>query len=131
MKKCGPLPPSKMKAGREHMVPLSSRACAILEEAKGLKTNGSNLVFPGASKGLPMGTSTLSKLCKEHGIEGQPHAISRVCFATWAAEQGIASDVYESALAHTVKGVKGAYQRSKLYELRVPVMEAWNAYLTA
>ena len=125
------IPAKRMKAGRFHMVPLSSRACAILEEAKRLPTSDGNLVFPGSSKGLPMGTSTISKLCKEHGIEGQPHAISRVCFATWAAEQGIASDVYESALAHTVKGVKGAYQRSKLYSLRVPVMEQWGAYLTA
>ena len=109
------IPAKRMKAGRFHMVPLSSRACAILEEAKRLPTSDGNLVFPGSSKGLPMGTSTISKLCKEHGIEGQPHAISRVCFATWAAEQGIASDIYEACLAHVVKGVKGAYQRSKLY----------------
>ena len=124
------IPATRMKAGRVHMIPLSSRACAILEEAKGLKTSDGNFVFPGSAKGFPMGTSTLSKLCKEHGIEGQPHAISRVCFATFCAEEGISSDVYEAALAHTVKGVKGAYQRSKLYELRVPVMEQWGAYLT-
>ena len=122
---------NRMKAGREHKVPLSSRACAILEEARGLKANDEDFVFPGSSKGFPMGTSTISKLCMEHGIEGQPHAISRACFSTWCAEEGINSDVYEAALAHTVKGVKGAYQRSKLFELRVPVMEQWGAYLTA
>ena len=124
------IPANRMKAGRFHMVPLSSRACAILKEAKGLPTSDGNLVFPGSSKGLPMGTSTISKLCMEHGIEGQPHAISRACFSTWCAEEGINSDVYEAALAHTVKGVKGAYQRSKLFDLRVPVMEQWGAYLT-
>ena len=125
------IPATRMKAGREHKVPLSSRACAILAEAKGLKANDGDFVFPGSSKGFPMGTSTISKLCKERGIEGQPHAISRVCFSTWCAEEGINSDVYEAALAHTVKGVKGAYQRSKLYELRIPVMEQWGAYLAA
>ena len=125
------IPATRMKAGRVHMIPLSSRACAILEEAKGLKANDGDFVFPGSSKGFPMGTSTISKLCMEHGIEGQPHAISRACFSTWCAEEGINSDVYEAALAHTVKGVKGAYQRSKLFDLRVPVMEQWGAYLTA
>ena len=124
------IPATRMKAGRVHMIPLSSRACAILEEAKGLKANDGDFVFPGSSKGFPMGTSTISKLCMEHGIEGQPHAISRACFSTWCAEEGINSDVYEAALAHTVKGVKGAYQRSKLFDLRVPVMEKWSAYLT-
>ena len=124
------IPASRMKAKQIHIVPLSSRACEILIEAKGLKAGHSNLVFPGRD-GSPIGAGTISKLCLQNEVGGQLHAISRSCFSSWAAEQGVNSDVYEQALAHTVKGVKGSYQRSKLFKLRVPVMQQWANYLAA
>ena len=59
-----------------------------------------------------------------------PHAIARACFRSWAADINIDREIAKACLAHTVKGVEGAYQRSDLFERRRSVMQQWADYIT-
>ena len=65
------VPAERMKANREHRVPLSCRAAEILQAARALR-NGSKLVFP-SPRGRPLSDMTLSKLLKEQGVQAVPH----------------------------------------------------------
>ena len=88
----------RMKAGREHRVPLQDRALAILEETRPLGCR-SGLVFPVAS-GNPLSNATYGKLLQRSGVDCVPHGF-RSSFRDWAAEQTDAPHaVMEAALAH-------------------------------
>ena len=119
----------RMKAGREHRVPLQDRALAILEEARPLGCR-SGLVFPVAS-GNPLSNMTHSKLLQGLGVDCVPHGF-RSSFRDWAAEQTDAPHaVMEAALAHIVSNaVEAAYARSDLFDRRRRLMDAWESYLT-
>ena len=121
------VPATRTKTGREHRVPLSSRACEILRESQ--NSSESALVFPSA-RGKALSDTTISKLVRENGINGVPHAIARACFRSWCADVNVSREVAEACLAHTVKGVEGAYQRSDLFERRRSVMQQWADYVT-
>ena len=122
------IPDERMKGGREHRVPLSTRALAILEEARTLD-DGSGLVFPAPAGRKPMSDSTLSKLLRELDIDAVPHGF-RSTFRDWCSESArVPREVAEACLAHTVRGVEGAYARSDLLDLRRELMERWAAYL--
>ena len=123
------VPAERMKANREHRVPLSTRAAAILEAARALGT-GSDLVFP-SPRGKPLSDMTLSKLLKEQGIQAVPHGF-RSSFRDWASEEtNHPREVVEAALAHQVKDkVEAAYARSTLFERHRRLMDHWAAYLT-
>jgi integrase len=122
------IPASRMKAGREHRVPLSGRAIEILKEARTLD-DGSGLIFPGSRYGRPLSDMTLSKLVKSLGFEADVHGF-RTSFRTWAQEQtNIPREVAEAALAHTIKNkVEAAYARSDLFEKRRRLMDTWAAF---
>ena len=122
------VPGERMKAGREHRVPLSPRALAILEEARELG-DGAGLVFP-SIRGREASDSTLSKLLKENGIDGTPHGM-RSAFRDWASEcTNTAHAVMEAALAHTIPNkAEAAYARSDLLDKRRALMDAWARYL--
>ena len=122
------IPGERMKAGREHRVPLSEAALAVLEEAKEY-ADSTGLIFPSAA-GKAMSDSTLSKLCRETGIGCVPHGF-RSSFRQWAADTGKSRELAEMALAHTVRGVEGAYQRSDILERRRELMDAWAAQVSA
>ena len=77
------IPGERMKKGREHRVPLSSRALEVLAEARPL-SNGSGLVFP-SSRGGSQSDGTLSQLVKNLKIKAVPHGF-RSSFRDWAAE---------------------------------------------
>lgn len=77
------VPASRMKAKRDHRVPLSRRALEVLREARGL-LNGAGLIFPSA-QGRAIGVNTVSKLLRDLGIEAVPHGF-RSSFRDWAAE---------------------------------------------
>ena len=66
---------------------------------------------------MAMSDNTLSKLMRELEIEGTPHGF-RSSFRDWCAETGKPRELAEAALAHTVKGVEGAYFRSDLFDAR-------------
>ena len=124
------IPAARMKAGREHKVPLSGRALAILTEA-GEITDGSGLVFPSA-RGKAMSDGRLSKLIRDLGIDAVVHGF-RSSFRDWCGEATNAPrEVCEAALAHAVRSqVEAAYARSDLFDKRRRLMDQWAAYLTA
>ena len=117
-----------MKSKREHRVPLSAGALAVLRDALA-ESDGSELVFPTLG-GKVAGDATLGKLLRDLGINAVPHGL-RSSFRDWAAETGAPREVAEAALAHKVGGVEGSYFRSDLYELRRELMGKWGAYLTS
>ena len=122
------VPTSRMKSGREHRVPLSPAALAVLEQAREL-SDGTGLVFPSAN-GKALTDSTISKLLRENGIAAVPHGF-RSSFRDWCAEQNIDRQTAESALAHSLgDSTEAAYLRSDLFALRRAAMEGWAANLT-
>ena len=122
------VPASRMKSGREHRVPLSPAALAVLEKARDL-SDGTGLVFPSAN-GKALTDSTISKLLRENGIQAVPHGF-RSSFRDWCAEANIDRQTAESALAHTLgDATEAAYLRSDLFALRRAAMDGWAAYLT-
>ncbi len=122
------VPATRMKAKRDHRVPLSARAVTILAEAQG-RSNETRWVFPNP-RGKPLSDMTLSKLVKELGIQAVPHGF-RSSFRDWAAECTDAPHaVMEAALAHVVKNkAEAAYARSDLFERRRGLMNDWSWYL--
>ena len=117
----------RMKAKREHRVPLSGRALEILEEARKLH-GGGGIVFRGA-KGGRINASMFSKLLRRLGLGGTPHGM-RSSFRDWCSETGVAREVAEAALAHVVRNkAEAAYACSDLLDRRREVMEAWAEYL--
>ena len=120
------VPASRMKAGREHRVPLSGRAVEVLAEAEELREN--ELVFPSA-RGRCMSDNTLSKLLRDLGIDAVPHGF-RSSFRDWCGESGQQREVAEAALAHTIRNkAEAAYARTDLLERRSELMQGWSAYL--
>ena len=123
------VPATRMKAKREHRVPLCGRAVEILDAARTLGDGDSPLVFPGP-RGRPLPHTPLYTVFKEHGIAAVPHGF-RSSFRDWAAEKtDHPREVVEAALAHVVQNqVEAAYARSDLFERRRILMNDWEAYL--
>ena len=119
---------ARMKAKREHRVPLCRRAVEILDAARTLG-DGKSLVFPMRS-GKPISMSTLPKMLQYHGIAAVAHGF-RSSFRDSAAEEtDHPREVVEAALAHVVRDkVEAAYARSDLFERRRRLMNDWAAYL--
>lgn len=122
------VPGERMKAGKEHRVPLSTRALAVLDQARD-SASSPDLVFPSA-RGFVQQRQALTKLLKELGIKSTVHGL-RSSFRDWAAETGVERAIAEAALAHAVGGVEGAYFRSDLLERRREVMEDWARYIAS
>ena len=122
------IPATRMKAKREHRVPLCGRALEVLAEARGLG-GGGGLTFP-TSRGRPLKDMALSGLLKQLGVAAVPHGF-RSSFRDWAAEEtDHPREVVEAALAHTVRNpVEAAYARSDLFERRRRLMDDWAGYL--
>ncbi len=120
------LPAARTKSHREHRVPLSARAVAILQDARGF---GKDLVFPSA-RGRQLRDPAISRLLADLGIAAVPHGF-RSSFRDWAAEQTDARhDVIEATLAHVVRDpTVAAYARSDLFERRRRLLDDWAAYL--
>ena len=121
------VPGERMKTGREHRIPLSTRAVAILCEARAL--GGSELVFPSPRQAKVIDGRSLGRTLQEAGISGTTIHGFRSSFRDWSAESGAPREVAESALAHTVRGVEAAYLRTDLFERRQALMQAWADYI--
>ena len=115
-----------MQAGRPHRVPLPTRALEILAAASEL-ADASGLVFPSPT-GRVLSDATLSKLLRENGVGAVPHGF-RSSLRDWCSETGVPREVAEMCLAHTVRGVEGAYARSDLLDQRREVIQRWAVYL--
>ncbi|MCU6455491.1 tyrosine-type recombinase/integrase [Sphingomonas sp. A2-49] len=124
------IPAARMKAKKDHRVPLSARCLAILAEAKALKRSTDDLVFPGTKDTKPLSDMTLSKLMKDFGIAAVPHGF-RSSFRVWAGEATAHSrEVIEFALAHIIKDkAEAAYARSDLFDKRRTLMDDWSNYV--
>ncbi len=123
------IPARRMKAGREHRVPLSDRALAVLDEAAAIRAGA--LVFPSPPRSdRQLAPDTLGRLLKDLDIDAVPHGF-RSSFRDWAAETTDAPHaVMEAALAHAVRNpVEAAYARSDLFERRRELMQRWADYL--
>ena len=129
-KKVWTIPAERMKAKKPHRVPLTDRCMAILKEAKALKQDDSDLVFPGTRADKPLSDMTLSKLMKELEIPAVPHGF-RSSFRDWAGEQTHhPREVIEFALSQVIKDkAEAAYARSDLFEKRRALMDDWSSYI--
>ncbi len=125
------IPAARMKAKKQHRVPLPPRCLTILGEAATLKRDSDDLVFPGTKDKKPLSDMTLSKLMKDLGIAAVPHGF-RSSFGDWAGEQTHhPREVIEFALAHVIKDkAEAAYARSDLFEKRRALMMDWSIYLS-
>ncbi len=126
------VPAERMKAGREHRVPLSARSIEILKLLKDKAQN--NFVFPSHSilKDTHMSLgSCLVAMKRMSGFEGYtPHGL-RSTFRDWAAETtNFANETLELALAHTIQNkAEAAYRRQDQLEKRAKLMELWQQHI--
>ena len=121
------VPAARMKANRDHRVPLSPAALDVLREAHAHRDD-SGLVFPSVT-GRPMSDMTISTMIKRLGIAAVPHGF-RSTFRDWCGETGVAREVAEACLAHVVKDkAEAAYARSDLLDRRREVMADWAKYV--
>lgn len=118
------VPKERMKAGREHRVPLSGRAKEIL--ARMSEVRNGNLVFPGQKQDRPLSIMALEMIMRRMKVDATVHGF-RSAFRDWAAERtSVAREVAEAALAHVLENkVEAAYRRSDLFEKRQDLMELW------
>jgi integrase len=125
------VPGERMKAGREHRVPLSAAALAILKRMK--ETRESDFVFPGGKKGMPLSNMAMLAVLKRMGRDDLTAHGFRSTFRDWAAEcTDFRSEVVEMALAHTIENkVEAAYRRGDLFQKRRQLMEAWARFCAA
>jgi integrase len=122
------IPGERMKAGREHRVPLSDEAMAVLRQMQELRTG--DFVFPGQNGVKPIGeVATFRLLRRMNRGDLSTHGF-RSTFREWAAERtNFPREVAELALAHTVGDTtERAYQRGDLFQKRRQIMDAWARY---
>ena len=121
------IPADHAKTGRPHMVPLSDRAVAVLDEAKAI-AGDAGWLFP-TPRGLQLPSVALMRGLRSAGINAQVHGF-RASFRSWCADTGVDRELAESALAHAVGGTEGAYQRSTMVKRRRSLMADWSEYIT-
>jgi integrase len=119
------IPAERMKARREHRIPLCPRALEILS----LLPREGSFVFPGARKGVPLSNMAMLELMRGMKPGYVPHGC-RSTFRDWAAETtNYPNHVVEMALAHVVGDkVEAAYRRGDLFEKRRRLMNEWARY---
>jgi integrase len=123
------VPAARMKAKREHRVPLSGRAAEVLARAK-LLGGESQLVFPGQTGAKPLSNMVFLMALRRMAVPITAHGF-RSSFRDWAAEAtNIPREVAEMALAHTIENkAEAAYRRGDLLAKRRELMEAWSAFV--
>ncbi|MGB6078069.1 MAG: integrase arm-type DNA-binding domain-containing protein [Xanthobacteraceae bacterium] len=127
------VPGNRMKAGKEHCVPLSDEAVAILRKLLPLAPTGAArrtaLIFPSRKK-TPLSDMTLA-MCLRGVVEGPTVHGFRSTFRDWCGDcTSHPREIAEAALAHTVRGVEGAYRRGAALEKRKALMADWASFVT-
>ena len=122
------IPAARMKAGREHRVPLSPRAVEILGAVEG---HDERLIFAGRKRGVAMSGPALTKLMRRMGRKNITVHGFRSSFRDWAGDcSHFPREVAEAALAHIVGDkAEQAYRRGSAMEKRRELMTAWAAFL--
>ncbi len=125
------IPAERMKADKEHRIPLAARAVEILSALP--RIGGEAFVFPGARAGRPLSNMAMLELLRgmDDSASYTVHGF-RSSFRDWAGERtNYAREVIESALAHQLKDkAEAAYARGDLLAKRRRLMDAWGAYCT-
>lgn len=121
------IPASRMKAKKEHRIPLSARALKIVREMLKLEQD---YVFPGTRSGTPISNMAMLGLLDRVKVDVTVHGF-RSSFRDWAAERTtFPHEVCEMALAHTIpNAAEAAYRRGDLFEKRAKLMGAWADFL--
>ena len=121
------IPGSRMKAGREHRVPLSGAARSVLQRAR--LGADEELVFPGRKSGKSLSNMACLQLLRRMGRQDIVVHGFRSTFRDWAAEEtSHTREVAEMALAHTIENkTEAAYRRGDLFEKRTRLMIDWAA----
>lgn len=122
------IPAERMKSGRQHRVPLSAEAVALLEALPRIACT--DLVFP-APRGGQLSDMALLAVMRRMGVDAVPHG-ARSSFRDWCAERtAYPRDVAEQALAHAIGDkVEAAYRRGDLLEKRRRMMQDWATFVS-
>ncbi|MGA2792237.1 MAG: integrase arm-type DNA-binding domain-containing protein [Roseiarcus sp.] len=122
------IPGSRMKARKEHRVPLAKRAIAILAKLAAAKTG--DHVFAGQRPGKPLSSMSMLMLLRRMRRDDLTAHGFRSAFSDWASEVSpFSSELRETALAHAVSDkTEAAYRRGDALEKRRAMMEAWAAW---
>jgi integrase len=120
------VPGSRMKAGRDHRVPLSSPALKILDRMEPLRAGDTSLLFPGRNN-KPLSSMAMEMLLRRMKVQGVTVHGFRSSFRDWAAEETpFPREIAEAALAHIVgDSTERAYRRGDALERRRELMQAW------
>ncbi|MEA5104583.1 integrase domain-containing protein [Pantoea sp. S18] len=125
------IPAERMKAKRQHIVPLSPQAIEILEVMKPISAHREH-VFPSRNDPKqPMNSQTANAALKRIGYGGKlvAHGLRSIA-STALNEQGFSADVIEAALAHSDKNeVRRAYNRSTYLNRRIEIMNWWGNFV--
>jgi integrase len=128
------LPAARMKAHREHRVPLSAGVLAILEEMQAARHGDVSdaFVFPGGKTAAPLSNMAFLMLLRRMGRADLTAHGFRATFKTWASERtSVQNEIVEAALAHVIGGkVEQAYRRSDMFEKRRRLMQQWATFCT-
>jgi integrase len=118
-------PPEEMKRGREHQVPLSEAALALIERMHG---KDPTFVFPG--RGGPIGDTALGEVLIDMGVSDVTVHGFRSSFRDWVGEETeFARELAEMALSHRVgDDTEEAYRRGEMLKRRRKVMESWARF---
>jgi integrase len=129
-KKLWSVPAQRMKARREHRIPLSPRALAILNDARSCRSPDCEYVFPGGKWRKPLSNMAMTEVLRRMDRGGVTVHGFRSTFRDWAAERtNFPNEVVEMALAHAVSDkVEAAYRRGDLFEKRQRLMSDWARY---
>ena len=124
------IPAERMKAGREHRVPLSDAAVEVLVRLAPLKANGKSFVFPSRKEGAPLSGMAMLMLLRGMGHPELTTHGFRSTFSDWAAEStAYPTEMVEMALAHTISNkVEAAYRRGDMFERRRRLMADWATH---
>jgi integrase len=126
------VPASRMKASREHRIPLSDRAIEILRKVMPLACGDTTaLVFPSVQSGRQMSDMTLTAVLRRMGVDVTAHGF-RSTFRDRAGDRTtFQREVVEAALAHVIGDkAEQAYRRGDALEKRRVLMDTWSAYLS-
>ena len=127
---CGVIPAERMKAKRDHRIPLTSEAVAILRPL--YENRVSDYAFPGQRPGKPLSGMAMEMLLRRMKIENATVHGFRSTFRDWCGDKTeFAREVAEAALAHKFgSDVEQAYRRGDALEKRRRLMQAWADYCT-
>jgi integrase len=127
-KKVWTVPANRMKAGREHRVPLSARAVSILRSLHGVRSD--RFVFPGQTRNKPLSNMAMEMVLRRLKFDNVTVHGFRSSFRDWAGNvSNFPREVVETALAHVIGDkAEQAYRRSDALEKRRSLMDSWAAY---